>query len=146
IRDFHVTGVQTCALPILNHREIAREYLDRAIEIEPESIVGLWAEGMRASLTNERTGGLAALKIAASNVADSEQSYLLANTFGLLGDAASAVPLLEKAVEGGFVNYPFMQRDEFLDPIRDDPSVQAILDRARVAHVAFKARFCSSDA
>src|SRR5690606_22121700 len=130
----------------MNHREIAHEYFDRAIEIEPESIVGLWAAAMRASLTNDRAGGLASLTIAASNVAGRMRSYLLANTFGLLGDAASAVPLLDNAVEGGFVNYPFMQRDEFLDPIRDDPSVQAILDRARVAHAAFKARFCSSDA
>src|SRR5690606_39989478 len=36
IRDFHVTGVQTCALPIMGEPELGRDYLERMVPIRRE--------------------------------------------------------------------------------------------------------------
>lgn len=51
--------------------------------------------------------------------------------------------LLNKAEEGGFFNFFFMQRDFFLDPVRDDPGIQRVLEPDRAQHEAFAATFCS---
>jgi hypothetical protein len=49
-------------------------------------------------------------------------------------------------VDGGFFNYPFLLRDPFLDPVRNDRTFQRILAQARTKHEAFKGRFFPSGA
>lgn len=67
--------------------------------------------------------------------------YEIASQYGLLGDKTSCARVLQKAVEGGFFNYPFMLRDSFLGPVRGDPEFQRVLALAKEKHVAFKKKF-----
>ena len=48
-------------------------------------------------------------------MADGEQWYHMANIHALLGDRDGCVRARRNAVDGGFFNYPFMERDSFLD-------------------------------
>ena len=59
----------------------------------------------------------------------------------LLGDRDGCLRRLQAAVNGGFVNYPFLLRDSFLDPVRNDRTFQRILAEARARHESFQARF-----
>lgn len=127
----------------MGQRELALKHLDQAIDLEPESILGLWAEAHKAHLTGDRERGLRAIReLSQSGIFDAEQQYHASNLYGLYGEAGDAARGLSAAVEGGFFPYAFMQRDAFLDPVRDDPAVQRVLDQARTRHEAFAAKHC----
>jgi tetratricopeptide (TPR) repeat protein len=120
----------------------ALEYLERAIEREPESSSGQWARAMRAGLQGRREEGLAILrKSKEATMVDGEQRYHFANIHCLLGDQDGCLRGLQAAVNGGFFNYPFLLRDSFLDPVRNDRTFQRILAQARAKHESFKGRF-----
>jgi hypothetical protein len=72
---------------------------------------------------------------------DGEQWYHMANIHSLLRDRAGCVRALQRAVDGGFFNYPFMVRDPFLDSARGDARFQRIIAQAKVRHDAFMKRF-----
>lgn len=123
----------------------ALEFFNRVLEIEPESVLGLWATGMKAYIENKREEGLAAIrKIEQLGVFDSEQWYHWANLYGFLGDTRGCVRLLHKAVDGGFFNYPRMLTDSFLDSARQDPEFQRVLTLAKEKHEAFARQFFPS--
>jgi hypothetical protein len=120
----------------------ALEHLERAIEREPGSSSGQWARAMRAALPGRREEGLAVLrKSNEAGMVDGEQRYHFANIHCLLGDRDGCLGGLQAAVNGGFFNYPFLLRDSFLDPVRNDPTFQRILARAKAKHEAFERRF-----
>jgi TolB-like protein/Tfp pilus assembly protein PilF len=122
--------------------ERAVEYLERAIQKEPESSSGRWASAMKAALKGRREEGLEVLRRSKeADMVDGEQRYHFANIHCLLGDRDGCLRGLQAAVNGGFFNYPFLLRDSFLDPVRNDPAFQRILGEARSKHEAFKARF-----
>jgi serine/threonine-protein kinase len=122
--------------------KLALDRFDRAIEREPESSTGRWAVAMKAHLTGRREEGLAALRRSEERgMVDGEQRYHFANIHCLLGDAPGCIRGLAEAVSLGFFNYPFMQRDALLDPVRSDPRFQRILADAKARHETFRARF-----
>jgi TolB-like protein/Tfp pilus assembly protein PilF len=61
--------------------------------------------------------------------------------YALLGDPDSAFPWLELAVERGSWSAVYLGVGPWIDPLRDDPRYQAILDRIGLGHL--KARFDS---
>lgn len=126
----------------MNQREKALEYIKLALEIEPESKLGLWARGMEGYLTGDLEMGLSAMRKSTKfGSSDSEQLYNNANIYGLLGDKEGCISLLKKAVDGGFFNYPYMLTDFFLDSVRDDPDFKKILEKAKEKHIDFKKGF-----
>ena len=62
---------------------------------------------------------------------DGEQWYAIAILYGLLGEGADCARVLRKAVDSGFFCYPFMQKDAFLDPVRNETEMKEILSLAR---------------
>ena len=120
-------------------RDEALAHLERAIAVEPESSTGRWAVAMRAYLENRPEEGLAAIaKNKAAGIVDGEQWYHMANIHGLFGDVEGCRIALAAAIDGGFFNHPFMLRDSLLDPVRDDPEIQRLIERARSQHEAFR--------
>lgn len=71
-------------------------------------------------------------------VADGERRYRLAHFFALGGEPADALRNLEASIEAGFFNYPYIQRDPWLESIRSTDEFRVLLERARARHVAFK--------
>ncbi len=121
------------------NRKQAVEYFDRVIELEPDGLLALWVSGIKAFIEGNIEEGLkAGRKFEQINISDAEAWYHFAENYGLLGDKEGCVRTLQRAVDGGFFNYPFMLTDPFLDSVRDDPEFQRILKMANVKHEAFK--------
>jgi len=123
-------------------QELAVEYFDRVIDMEPDGLMALVVIGVKASIEGNIEKGLtAARKFEQYNILDAEAWCFFASNYALLGDRDGCIRCLRRAVNGGFFNYPFMLTDSFLDPVRDDPEFQKILEKAKEKHLAFRKRF-----
>jgi TolB-like protein/predicted Ser/Thr protein kinase len=58
-------------------------------------------------------------------------SYNVAARLALLGAKGEALDWLENAIHRGFINYPFIQCDPFLESIRDDERFKELMARAK---------------
>jgi TolB-like protein/Flp pilus assembly protein TadD len=126
----------------LGQREKAINDFNKVLNLSHAGIVGLWAKGMKAYLENNiEAGRMAAKEWELSNPTDGETLYHIGSLYGLNNDGAGCIRLLKKAVKGGFFNYPYMQRDKFLDSVRDDPAFKEVLSLAKEKHDTFKAKY-----
>ncbi len=78
-----------------------------------------------------------------TNLVDGELWYIVAEMYGLLGDAASSSRTMEEGVNRGYFNYPFMVSDSLLDQVRSAPEFQRVLEMAKVRHNNFREQFFS---
>jgi tetratricopeptide (TPR) repeat protein len=81
------------------------------------------AEAARASITAEL------LQMMGS---DLQYSSWVAEIYALIGDRDLALDWFERAIQRGYVHYPyFAEHDRFLDGLRDEPRFQDLLERCR---------------
>jgi tetratricopeptide (TPR) repeat protein len=120
----------------------ANVYFDRIIAMEPEGFWArssfLWNEIMQG---NNKEGLSILNELVQSYSEDAEMWYYWATEFAVLGDKNGCIKWLQRAVDGGYFNYPSMLTDSFLDSIRDDKEFQKVLQKAKGKHLAFKKRF-----
>jgi tetratricopeptide (TPR) repeat protein len=120
----------------------ALRYFNRAIDLEPSTLSGILSKAIKAYIEQNKVEGLKMAKVLEhSDPWDSELLYELASIYGLFSEKKSCSLILRKAVEGGFFNYPFMLKDTFLDPVRDDPEFKEVLSLAKAKHEAFKKKY-----
>jgi serine/threonine protein kinase len=62
---------------------------------------------------------------------DFEWSYNVASKLSLLGATDEALDWLENAINRGFINYPYIQCDPFLDNVRDEERFKELAERAK---------------
>ncbi|MCJ7588378.1 MAG: hypothetical protein MUQ00_10830 [Candidatus Aminicenantes bacterium] len=55
----------------------------------------------------------------------------MAASLAVLGEKEQALDWLQNAVDRGFLNYPFLDKDPFLKNLRGEARFKAILDQAR---------------
>jgi TolB-like protein/predicted Ser/Thr protein kinase len=123
-------------------QDLALEYLNRSISLDPNSNTGYWAMSIKAYLERNNSEGIRFTKLTEEkNPTDSEVWYNVANTYGLLGEKDGCIRTLRNAVNGGFYNYPFMLTDYFFDSVRDEPEFQEVLALAKEKYEAFKKKF-----
>ena len=123
----------------MNKLDSAKKYFQKVIEIEPAGTLGRWSKAMLDYINGNRADGLRTIKkLETSNVFDAEQLYNYANLYGLYGDKENCIRLLKRAVDGGFYCYPFMLKDRFLDPVRNDKKFQEVLNFAKKKYEEFK--------
>lgn len=135
-------GIQGLALFRQGKKEQAIKYFDRVIELEPDGLSALMVAATKAYIEDEIEEGIAiASKFEQYDVEDAEAWYLNAGNYGLLGDRDGCIRCLQRAVDGGFFNYPLIQTDFFLDSVRDQPEFHKILENAKQKHNAFKKMF-----
>jgi DNA-binding winged helix-turn-helix (wHTH) protein len=98
---------------------------------------------LRAALEGDAEQSVAALQRAAVDLADPEALYYIARTYARLGDAGQALRSLERVLEAGYICYPALLRDPWLDALREgghlDPPIAAardLHDRAREVFIA----------
>jgi hypothetical protein len=66
-------------------------------------------------------------------------SWWLADCYALAGDRQPALDCVQRMIELGVFNYPFLSRHEpFLQPLRDEPRFLELLERARKQWDAFE--------
>jgi non-specific serine/threonine protein kinase len=129
------------SLFLMGENERALEFLDRAVAMEPEGFLGLRHGGIGAYIRGDVEKGLRLIRRldeATDPHADSEHWYLIAGAYSLLGDRASCVRALRRAIDLGFFSYPAMQIDPQLDSVRDDQEFQEVLAIAKRKHEAFR--------
>lgn len=137
-----ILSILSQALVRLDRKYDALKYVNEIITNEPEGLEANIARGIKASIEGNIENGLtAAHNFEHFNLTDAEPWYFTAGNYGLLGDIEGCIRCLQRAVDNGFFNYPFMNKDPFLDAAREDPEFQKVLQKAKEKHLAFKERF-----
>jgi TolB-like protein/Tfp pilus assembly protein PilF/predicted Ser/Thr protein kinase len=126
---------------LMGDKKRALEHFDRAVAMEHDGFLGLRYGAIGASIRGDDETALRLVRRldeATDPKADSEHWYLIASTYGLLGDRTNCVRTLRKAVELGFFNYPAMRIDPLLGAVRDDPEFLEVLATAKQKHEALR--------
>ena len=122
--------------------EQALKIFNQVIEKDPEGFWGISFAFYKTIIQGDTKKGMQALlKREQLNFSDSEPWYYLAVDYALLGDKNGCIRALNRAVNGGYFNYPLMLRNSDLDPVRHDPGFRKILEKAKKKHFTFKKRF-----
>ncbi len=122
------------ALGYARRLDQAVPFLDRVADQIGGGPFASWARSLARALEGDAAG------VAEAVTSDFEQAGRGAQTFAravsdswaLVGDADRALEWLGRAVELGLINEAFLQEHAwFLDPVRDDPRFDALMDRVR---------------
>lgn len=134
-----ILGYQGAFLLRMGKEDEAVEYINRCLSMDPDGLQALWVIGLKAYIEGNREVGLeAASQFEEVNILDAEAWYHFAGNYALLGDRDGCIRALQRAVDGGLFNYPFMLNDFFLDSVRGDEEFQMILQEAKEKHLAFR--------
>lgn len=122
--------------------EEARAKWSQSIALDPEGVPGLWATGLLSAIDEDAERGLeAARKWEEANLIDGEGEFFLAGLYCINGEIDKCISVLDTAVERGYFAYPNLLKSRFLDPARGNPALDVVLEKARLKHEAFKAKF-----
>ena len=119
----------------------ARIELNRTIDLDPEGVLSDWARSMLAYLDGDDEKAIGIINEIIPSMEDPGGVYHYASFYSLFGDNKSAIHWLWKSVENGYYPYTYFSIDPFLDPIRDAPEFNEILETARQKHEEFKAEY-----
>jgi len=111
------------------------EALTEALAVEPDSDIATWQMGLlRAAWRQDRREVLRLADGPYSEVAawDAEVPWFLATTHAAVGAKDEALFWLDRAIDQGMINYPFLsEHDRNLDSIRCDARFGQVMERAR---------------
>ncbi len=111
------------------------EALTQGLAANPDSDVGTWQMGLqRAAWRRDRAEVLRLADGPYRQVAawDAEIPWVLASAHAAVGARDEALSWLDRAIERGMINYPFLsEHDWFLDDVRGDARFGQVMARAR---------------
>jgi tetratricopeptide (TPR) repeat protein len=84
------------------------------------------------------------LKRELENPADSEIFYEIARIYGLLNKPDACSRALRKSIDLGYVSYPSMQLDAFLNDVRNYPEVSKLIEKAHIIYQKLKSNLNTS--
>lgn len=125
---------------------LAGDDFNRAYEMDPTLLPAQVGKALSFAMADQTAQGIAFLhntekQIQENRVSDPELIYKVAQAYAVLGDKASALHMLQHAIQGGFFCYPYFERDPLLDNIRHEAEFDHQMQEARRRHEEFKARF-----
>lgn len=133
---------QAISLFRMGRYQEALSYFDQLIREESEPYMRLNSIAYKSIINGETQVGIdALLQLEQANTPDSEGWYYLAVMYSGLGETEGALRCLRESVERGYYNYPFIQSDPLLEPVRDKPEFQEVLEEARSRHLYFRDKF-----
>ncbi len=119
-----------------------KKALDYYNQVIKKDQYGLWANVATVFksyiLGNTKQGLIAVEKLSSAANNDGETLYYLASYYALLGDKENAIHTLEKAINAGYYNYPFMVSNSYFTTIENDGRFKKLLKRALAKHSDFK--------
>lgn len=83
------------------------------------------------------------IELEQANPTDAEIWFTIAEFYGLLADEVGSARTLEKGVDRGYFNYPFMLSNSFFDSVRSSSEFQRVLARAKAKHETLRTKFPS---
>jgi serine/threonine protein kinase len=116
-----------CFHEVLKHKEEVGEYYFAAAFIE--YLQGNIEKALEYNLKREQ-----------ANPADGEIWYEIARIYGLMNQKPACERALKKSVELGYLSYPVMEKDAFLDAVRDERGIRTVLDSAKAMHEELRER------
>ncbi|MCH7962345.1 MAG: protein kinase [Bacteroidetes bacterium] len=125
--------------------ELANKYFQEVLSIKNEIgefyLATSFIEFMKGNIEKAEEYNL---KRELENPADSENFYEIARIYGLLNKTEACSRALRKSIDMGYVSYPSMQSDSFLDPVRPDPGIQDLLMQAKMRHEELKKKLLTT--
>jgi serine/threonine protein kinase/Flp pilus assembly protein TadD len=119
------------------------EALTEAVAAQPDSDIATWQMGLlRAAWRTDRKEVLRLADGPYQQVAawDAEVPWLLASAYAAVGAKDEALLWLDRAIERGMINYPFLsEHDWYLDSIRGEARFTQAMERARREWERFEA-------
>lgn len=112
----------------------ACEHIDRLVLESPQHPLAMMGSLLKHAIGGDATALGESLTPALSEMlgTDAHYAWFVATCFALVRRADAAVSWLTKAVDLGFINYPFFSRhDRLLDNVREDAAFQALIERIR---------------
>jgi len=118
---------------------------DHAYQLAP-SLYSQVGAALSKSIAGHKDQGLALVrdlegKIQQRNVRDAEGVYKVAQAYAILGDKASALRMLRRSIDGGFVCYQYFASDPLLESLHNEPEFTQLLELTRTKHEEFKHQF-----
>jgi len=133
---------QGLALIKLGKNTEALECFNRVINLDANTGETTFTRSAKDFLEGNPEEALSyAIQFEQFQIADAEAWYFKSILYGMQGNKEGCLRCLRKAVDSGFFNYPLMSTDSYLDPAREDPEFQKVLQKAKEKHLAFKERF-----
>jgi eukaryotic-like serine/threonine-protein kinase len=133
LRDPVQTFFYAISLAYCDSVKEAFSVIDECVGENPTSSMINFLEVMRHALQKDKLGALERLTsdVQQSCRRDAEWSYHLGALLSLAGAKEEAWPWLENAVNRGFINYPFWEKDPFLDNIRTEERFKKLIERVK---------------
>jgi TolB-like protein/Tfp pilus assembly protein PilF len=123
----------------IGNKELALEYFEKGLKIKDEIGEFYFATSFVEYINgNIETAGEFNKKRELENPSDSEIWYEIARVYGLFEMKEDCYRALKKSIEMGYISYPSMQSDSFLDSVRQDPGIQNLLAKAKMKHEKLK--------
>ncbi len=120
----------------------AAEVLGKLIEVTPDAPDAWAGRGVLRARLNDRAGALADAREALKLTEAAATKYQVAGIFAMTSrtnpeDRREAFSLLDAALREGF-GFEYLKDDKELDPIRNDPEFQKVVDAAKAYRQALK--------
>ena len=107
----------------------------RALEEKLKTRMRDFVTAARTMIEGDTNGSIEAVgRIVDSEFSDPEGLFYLTRHLARLNQVDAALALFERVVDGGFICYPAMLRDVWLDPLRKSPQFSHLLGCAQQHH------------
>ncbi|MFB3057559.1 MAG: tetratricopeptide repeat protein, partial [Ignavibacteriaceae bacterium] len=127
------------------NKELAFEYFEKVLEIKEEIGEFYFASSFIEFIKgNMEKAAEFNLKRELENPADSEIWYEIARIYGLLKKTEACARALRKSIDMGYVSYPSMQGDSFLNSVRQSSRIQDLLANAKMKHEDLKKKLLTT--
>ncbi len=129
----------------IGNKELALEYFEKGLKIKDEIGEFYFATSFVEYINgNVEKAGEFNKKRELENPSDSEIWYEIARVYGLFEMKEDCYRALKKSIDMGYISYPSMQGDSFLDSVKQDPGIQDLLAKAKMKHEELKKKLLTT--